>query len=206
MRADGSHQRLLVDEPDWADGGPSFTADGKRILYSRCGTYVDSDVTCKIVSVRLDGTGRRTVIGGTWEPSDPVMSPDGSRIAYVSDAGGIEGRVWVSGARGRHRHPVGRAHEVERVSWSPDGRHLLFTGYRTDTTFAMRADGTHLHTVASHTIFSVWSPDGRRIVSKRSRPDDGFGPLRVLRRDGSHPVRIVPGRLGPGYSDWGTRP
>src|SRR5262245_22375138 len=35
MRADGSGQRLLVDEPEWADGDPSFSANGQRVLYSR---------------------------------------------------------------------------------------------------------------------------------------------------------------------------
>ena len=59
-----------------------------RVVYSRCGNYVAFYFTCKIVSVRLDGTGLRTVVGGTWHPFNPVMSPDGSKIAYVSDAGG----------------------------------------------------------------------------------------------------------------------
>ena len=107
MRADGSHQHRLVHEPAWSGNGPSFTAGGHRVLYSRCGNYVAFYFTCKIVSVRLDGSGLRTIIGGTWHPYDPVMSPDGSKIAYVSDAGGIEGRVWLADADGTNRSVIG---------------------------------------------------------------------------------------------------
>jgi Tol biopolymer transport system component len=206
MWSDGSHQRPLVDEPGWGETGPSFTAGGRRVLFSRCGGYVEPYWTCKIVSVRLNGSGVRTIVGGTWHPSDPVMSPDGSTIAYVSDFGGYEGRIWLADVDGGHPRPLIGPAFVERLSWSPDGSHLVFTHYREGSQYMIAADGTDLRLIASHSDFAAWSPDGTRVVSKVEGPeaDLGFGPLRITAPDGSDPLDIVDASLGVGYSDWGV--
>jgi TolB protein len=206
MHADGSHQRAVVDGPAWSNSSPSFAAGGRRLLFTRCGSFVPPFFTCRIDSVRLNGSGLRTVIGGTWHPYDPVMSPDGSTIAYVSDVGGYDSRVWLADADGRHRRVVGpRRILLERLSWSPDGTHLVFTDSRFVKVYSMRADGTGLHAIASKSVFGAWSPDGTRIVSIHA-PDSGSGPLQVMKKDGSDRTRIVKGSLRPGYSDWGIRP
>jgi Tol biopolymer transport system component len=204
MRSDGSGQRLLVDEPEWSDTSPSFTADGNRVVYSRCGSYVAFYRTCKIVSVKLDGSDQRTIIGGLWHPTDPVMSPDGSTIAYVSDDGGYDARIWLADADGRHQRVVGpNTILVERLSWSPDGTRLVLTDARNARVLTIRVDGTGLRPVVSDSIFGAWSPDGARIVSKFTSQTDFDGPLRSTRPDGSGPVTIVPASFGVGYSDWG---
>ncbi len=206
MRSDGSRQRPLVDEPEWNENGPSFTADGRRVLFSRCGGYIQPYWTCKIVSVRLDGSGMRTVVGGTWHPYDPVMSPDGSTIAYVSDAGGYEGRIWLVDVGGGLPRPLPGPMFVERVSWSPDGHQLVFTQYREDGEYMIAPDGTGLRLIATHSDFATWSPDGTRTVLRVAGPDEdlGFGPLRITAPDGSDPVDIVDASMGVGYSDWGV--
>jgi Tol biopolymer transport system component len=205
MSADGSHQHMVVAGSAWSNTSPSFTTNGRRLLFTRCGHFVAPFFTCKIDSVRLDGTGRHTVIGGTWHPSDPVMSPDGSKIAYVSDAGGYDARLWLADADGSHRHPVGPTRIlIERPSWSPDGTDLVFTDSRFPKLYTMRVDGTGLHPIASKSAFGAWSPNGSRIVSD-DNPDSGSGPLQVTKTDGSGRTQIVDGSLRPGYSDWGIK-
>jgi Tol biopolymer transport system component len=206
MRADGSRQRPLLDDPEWNDNAPSFTASGRRVLFSRCGTYVVPYWTCRIVSVRWDGSGMRTVVGGTWHPYDPAMSPDGSRIAYVSDFGGYEGRIWIADVGGGAPRPLDGTMFAERVSWSPDGTQLLFTGYRDGGRYRIAADGTGLRLEVPHSLEAAWSPDGTRIVFKVEDPNDtfGFGPLRITAVDGSDPVDVVDASMGVGYSDWGV--
>jgi Tol biopolymer transport system component len=209
MRSDGSHQRVLVDEPSWGDDGPSFSTDGRRVLYSRCGFYVGAFWTCRIVSVRLDGTDRRTVIGGTWHPSDPVMSPDGSTVAFVSDRGGFDSRIWLADAGGGNQRTIGPVFGVERLSWSPDGTQLVFTGNnRSGSAYTIGVGdvGPTLAKIVPGGVFPAWSPDGMRIVSKVEGPDadSGFGPLRTTWTDGSHPTVVVGADMGVGFSDWGV--
>jgi dipeptidyl aminopeptidase/acylaminoacyl peptidase len=148
----------------------------------------------------------RTVVGGTWHPYDPVASPDGSRIAYVSDAGGREGRIWIADVDGGNRRPLAGTMFAERVSWSPDGTQLLFTGFRDGARYQIGADGTGLRLVAPHSLEAAWSPDGTRIVWKAEDPNAafGFGPLRITAPDGSDPVDIVDASMGVGFSDWGV--
>jgi Tol biopolymer transport system component len=203
MRADGTHQRELVDEPDWAGDAPSFTASGRRVLYSRCGFYVFPFWTCQIVSVRLDGSGARTIVGGTWHPSDPVTSPDGSTVAYVSDAGGYESRVWLVDSDGGHRRVITDPIGFERPMWSPDGTTLVATGYRDGHMYWVRANGTGVEDVAPLTLFAAWSPDGLQMVSSADH-GDGSTHLQITSTDGTSPVPLVDDSMWTGYTDWGV--
>jgi Tol biopolymer transport system component len=203
MRADGSHQRPLVDEPDWADSGPSFTAGGQRVLYSRCGPYVPPFYTCRIVSVALDGSHARAVVGGTWHPTDPVASPDGSTLAWASDAGGYEARIWLQDADGANRREIGPPVGFERPMWSPDGTQLVVTGYRTSTLYTIGADGNGFVEIAPGAIFGAWSPDGTRIVSAVDF-GDGTTQLQTIAADGGDPIPLVDPSMYAGYSDWGV--
>jgi Tol biopolymer transport system component len=205
MRSDGTGQRLLVDEPEWADTNPSFTANGQRVLYSRCGSYVVPFRTCKIVSVRLDGSDQRTIIDGLWHPTNPVMSPGGSTIAFVSDDGGYDARIWLADPDGRHQRVIGPNNIlVERLSWSPDATRLVFTDARNDRLYTIRADGTGLRQIVADSIFGAWSPDGARIVSMFLGPQDLVGRLQITKTDGSDPRTVVADVPGVGYSDWGV--
>jgi dipeptidyl aminopeptidase/acylaminoacyl peptidase len=73
--------------------------------------------------------------GQDWNDADPQWSPDGMRIAFVSDRTGKayddsnNTDVWVIPANGGaltkiSDHPF----EDESPRWSPDGRQILFTG------------------------------------------------------------------------------
>jgi Tol biopolymer transport system component len=79
----------------------------------------------------------RQVTSGGWNDSDPEWSPDGTRIAFVSDrtSGGRdwEGRhsdVWVVPAAGGGEAVRVSDHEEADTepAWSPDGRTLAFFG------------------------------------------------------------------------------
>ncbi|HEY0173294.1 MAG TPA: S9 family peptidase [Pyrinomonadaceae bacterium] len=81
------------------------------------------------------GAARQITSGEDWNDSDPRWSPDGTRIAFVSDRTGKafdESRntdVWVVAAAGGAPTKISD-HEEEDSSprWSPDGKSIAFVG------------------------------------------------------------------------------
>lgn len=205
MRSDGTQERRLAREPAWNQSGAGFTPDGGRIVYSRCGNYLPFYWTCHIVSVRPDGTGLRTIVGGAWHPSEAVVSPDGATVAYVSDRGGYDARLWLVDSDGADPRTIGPTFGVERLSWAPDGSRIAFTGdFRAGKVYTIAADGSDLDKVVPRAIFPAWSPNGRWLVFI----GEVGGGLERARTDGSHVSTVVSDDTIPGigFSDWGVAP
>lgn len=74
----------------------------------------------------------------------PAFSPDGRRIA-LDDGRGAHARLVIEDLRGRHRRILRLRFAAAAPSWSPDGRHLAFTGVsrrgNSLGVFAVGADG-----------------------------------------------------------------
>jgi Tol biopolymer transport system component len=207
MRSDGTKERPLTKEPDWTHGGASFTPNGARIVYSRCGNYVAFYWTCRIVSVLRDGTGMRTIVGGTWHPNEAVISPDGSTVAHVSDRGGYDARLWLVDADGSNPRTIGPTFGVERLSWAPDGSRIAFTGdFKVGNIYTIATDGSDLDKVVRgpFAILPAWSPDGLWLVYLNGTT----GELKRARIDGTHVSTVVTGDAVQGilFSDWGVAP
>ncbi len=109
----------------------------------------------------------RPLLRSSGRESSPVWSPDGKRIADISDQSGND-EIWLSDADGANRVQVTSLNgpPIGRVRWAPDGKTLLFDA---------RGDrGQDLYTVtpAAHGKTSrvllgganaSWSNDGRTI-------------------------------------------
>jgi dipeptidyl aminopeptidase/acylaminoacyl peptidase len=81
------------------------------------------------------GDAKQITEGQDWNDTDPQWSPDGTRIAFVSDRTGKaydDGHntdVWVIPAAGGTLTKISdHAFEDENPRWSPDGKQILFTG------------------------------------------------------------------------------
>ncbi|HVF56594.1 MAG TPA: prolyl oligopeptidase family serine peptidase [Pyrinomonadaceae bacterium] len=86
------------------------------------------------------GAARQITSGEDWNDSDPQWSPDGRRIAFVSDRTGKafdESRntdVWVTNADGTGPLTKISDHEESdgQPRWSPDGKSIAFVGQVTE--------------------------------------------------------------------------
>ncbi len=108
---------------------PAFSPDGEFLVYTVSTNDLDKDEPrSEIWRVRWDGNDRRrltqTPAGSAWHAE---WSPDGQRIAFLSDRGGEDAttQVWVMPAAGGEAEkftdfPGG----VLDYTWAPDGRRL----------------------------------------------------------------------------------
>jgi Tol biopolymer transport system component len=101
----------------------------------------------------------------------PQYSPDGSRIAFISDRGG-SGQVWVVNADGSNPLPLTDSADIGAgsPSWSPDGRRIAFDakqpGEGTFDIFILPAGGgksTQFTSGLTVHHSPIWSRDGNWI-------------------------------------------
>jgi TolB protein len=100
------------------------------------------------------------------EVQNPVWSPDGRRIAFVSLRDGKA--LYVMNADGSGLRIVARVEGLATPAWSPDGRRIAFHGRRDGVSgaalYVVNADGSGQRTLARWGSAPAWSPDGRRLA------------------------------------------
>lgn len=132
-----------------------------------------------IFRIPISGGPRTVVAGSTTLDAHPDLAPDG-RLAFVSRRSGTQ-EIWLAAADGSAPVRVtDRDQTVNRIVWSPDSSHLLFstsseTGY---LVAEMNCPATQSRCDPPHPIspkgtvssFPVWSPDGHFIYFTVSTP------------------------------------
>ncbi|HKY30207.1 MAG TPA: S9 family peptidase [Pyrinomonadaceae bacterium] len=108
----------------------------KHISYkfNDTGWFDDRRTHLWVVNVS-SGSAKQITEGHDWNDSDPQWSPDGRRIAFVSNRTGKEydedrnTDVWVISAEGGALTKISDHDEADNSPrWSPDGKTIAFTG------------------------------------------------------------------------------
>ncbi|MEN8762158.1 MAG: DUF4347 domain-containing protein, partial [Thiogranum sp.] len=148
--------------------------------------------------------------GGT--DTQPEWSPDGTKVAFVSDRSGDD-EIYVVNADGSGLQQLTfNGFQDFDISWSKDGSKIAFASDRDGNMeiYTMNADGSAPNRVTfrpgSTDQRPEWSPDGTQFVFQSNR--DGNWDIFTMNVDGSNPVNLTPGagdESGPTWSPNGTK-
>jgi TolB protein len=217
---------------EWSDGathpltpggqrleGASYSPDGKLIAVSEVGENHSDVLVLDARGARLRQLTRNwsnvSVQDSAWGRK-PVWSPDGDRIAYVTDLGRNDMSLWVvpaggGQARAVYRLGIGSA-GLDWPSWSPDGKKIAFTSYppgfyQPPQIFVLTlATGAvaQITEVKSGAFDPAWSPDGTRVAFVGRV--DGQTNVMVMSAEGKDVLQVSGGRLdrAPAWSPDGT--
>jgi hypothetical protein len=134
-----------------------WSSDSTKILYY---CYVGHN---QIWSMNIDGTDKKLLVNDLYWNSDPSMSPDGSKIAFVSwRFGNYDVYTMNSDGSSLMRITTDPTDEWA-VNWSKDGKKLLFEANRDGITqvYWMDADGTQQERISDNSSYAgqpAWKP------------------------------------------------
>jgi dipeptidyl aminopeptidase/acylaminoacyl peptidase len=185
-------------------GSPLISPDGRHILFTRSWVDKMSDQRrSNLWIVDPDGRRVRELTHGDWRDFAPVWSPDGKRIAFLSDRDKtVQIHVlWLD------TRDVAQLTRLERapqnIAWSPDGKQLAFTYFLPDETSILpvklpkRPSGAKWADPAIVVDRLTWQSDGRGYLPR--------GNNHIFTIDaalGGTPRQITSGDYSHGSPEW----
>lgn len=155
--------------------------------------YVESHVNWNIWRETVDASGQQPpqrLLSSSGRNYDPRYSPDGHRIAFVSDhSGSME--LWVADSEGKNEKQLTHLNVpwLGGISWSPNGNQIAFDARPQDHSaiFVIAASGREpklLDLNAYEERMPSWSTDGRSLYFNSNR-DGSLAAWRRSLADGS---------------------
>lgn len=195
---DGNQDRFM-----WGRN-PSFTPDGARLVYAQ-NLSTPSDQLTTVVSGldagaiwRVDVNGRnaiRLTPDGHGPDFFPTVSPDGTRIAFVSGEDG-QFDLWVMSINGTGRRRLTFDAAIDTTpAWHPNGDRVVFVSDRSGNAdiWSIGLDGsglTQLTAAPSDESAPAYSPDGTRIAFASNRDRSNFD-IWLMDADGGNLTQVT---------------
>jgi Tol biopolymer transport system component len=98
----------------------AVTPDGQTLIFTMLGHLFRLPAA--------GGTAEQLTFGPYYD-TDLAVSPDGTRVAFVSDRDGSEGNVFVLDVASKQVSPLTHEARVSRPAWSPDGQAIVYLSF-----------------------------------------------------------------------------
>ena len=210
--ADSDGAELVLWTPPDAPSGDDIVAldyspdvKGSKVAFATLRyAGVNNDKEYEIATANLDGSDYRRLTDEDGSDLAPSWSPDGSRIAFVSNRTGYDSRdgkwsfnVYIMDADGSNVRsvvpglspPSTGAGPPHRPVWSPDGSYLAFRQPR--SLYTVHTESFRTVNLGLTNAIPAWSPDGEWIAFVHAEPAfEEPGTIYVARPDGSEARKV----------------
>ncbi|MBN1917829.1 MAG: PD40 domain-containing protein [Verrucomicrobia bacterium] len=132
-----------------------------------------------IWTVREDGSALKRITDHPGRDVHPVLSPDGSLVAFASDRTGPTNVFVVPATGGEARQLTWSSTTQEPVTWTPDGKRIVFRGEPNGTwgswlyTIAVESGQAELLRIGE-AGFGTFSADGKQFAFNRRQIGDSW--------------------------------
>jgi Tol biopolymer transport system component/DNA-binding winged helix-turn-helix (wHTH) protein len=192
---------IEINDSGWY---PAVSRKGYKLAYQRVTRSLS------VWEMNLAEKQKHILIPSTSETDQgpgPQLSPDGQKIAYMSDRSGTM-EIWVSDRDGKNPVQLSAIGSAGTPRWSPDGQSIAFD--------ARTKNGIYVYTVklnegvpklligdAHENVCPSWSPDGHWVYFASSRtgewqvwkiPAEGGVPIQVTTQGGHAPMASLDGK------------
>jgi dipeptidyl aminopeptidase/acylaminoacyl peptidase len=169
---------------------PSFSPDFRKLVFTS--NRADPDHNNFDVHVmNVNGSGVRRLTSTTGLDTEPVFSPDGTKIAFSTQRFGAGLDIAVMDTNGGNvRRLTSSSDDEIEPAWRPDGQEIVFSrafGLLNKEIFVIKPDGSGLRQVTDvlgEDHDATYSPDGQQIVITSERkvfPSPPYGNVHKIR-------------------------
>ena len=179
---------------------PAISPDGQRVAFVKNSFDIMADKRDpNLWIVNFDGSGLRALAAGPASSRNPVWSPDGQRLAWISSQEGRHHLMmrWMDSgeqsAIGEFQHSPGN------LSWSPDGEWLAFTQFVAEMPAKLfspveKPEGAKWAAEPTYTQELVYRADGQGEL------EPGHSHIFVMPSNGGGAVQLTSGPFNHGGS------